>query len=174
MKFKIFVLSLALILVSVFTLYCEEKPVCPFCATYTGPFSISFSVAQTGCGTCNYEVVYKMCIVESVILIDYISADATNAPCCFGTAANDPIVSGFILDAAGQAIRNNHQSLDIYTPSNCWRWKGTLGPGGIHSAVLLKCEDEVDNCCIFKGTAFVLVEGSEDCFFSTECLPLCD
>ena len=126
---------------------------------------ITYQVNQVGCGTCTYTVNYSVCYQDGVsfFLINSIAADITNPPCCFGTAQNDPIISGYILEEAARLISltgtgspNNRYS--IYTPSRCWRWEGLLGPYPIHDAVFVPCGDGI-SCCRFD---YEVIEGESD------------
>lgn len=74
------------------------------------------------------------------LIIREIQASSSNPPCCQGTAINDPIVSGYILDKAADTIaQQNGGTAIIYTPSRCWKWDGIVGPNGINAAVLKPC-----------------------------------
>jgi len=103
----------------------------------------------------------------------------SHSSCCSGTAINDPIVSGYILDdAANQIAQQNGGTAIIYTPSICWKWEGNLGPDPLHNAVLIPCGTTV-SCCIYYYNNGVLtrrdVVGTLECRNDQEgCMPLCE
>ena len=151
--------------------------------------TITYSVNQPNCGACTYTVNYGKCFISgtSVFLINSISADPNNPTCCQGTAVNDPIVSGYILDEAARLISltgtgSPDNKYKIYTPSRCWEWEGMLGPEGIHTAVLVTC-GENQSCCIYtyeviNGYADLIdieARGVQDCRNGDPpCFPICE
>ena len=114
-----------MILFSSITTYSQ----CLDCQTYTPKTPITYSVNQLNCGQCTYTVYYSECATQpGSFLIDKIQASPSNLPCCQGTAVNNPIVSGMILDeGANQIAQANGGTVTIYTPSRllamdryCW------------------------------------------------------
>jgi len=137
--------------------------------------SISYTVNQPNCGICTYTVYYEEGCPGTFIIRE-IRASSSNPPCCQGTAINDPIVSGYILDeAANQIAQQNGGTAIIYTPSRCWQWYGHLGPGPLHQAVLIPCGTAI-SCCKFTYNNGVLKKreafGEEDCY-NSGCFQLC-
>jgi hypothetical protein len=151
--------------------------------------TITYSVNHPNCGECVYTVNYKSCLVNGVstFLINSISADPNNPTCCQGTAVNDPIVSGYILDEAARLISLTgtgapDNQYNVYTPSRCWAWEGMLGPEGIHTAVLVPCGTN-QSCCIYtyeviNGYADLIdieQSGVQDCLNGdAPCFSICD
>lgn len=184
MKFKILLLSLSLILLSISASYSNEDCF-PDCEKVSKT-PITYSVVQPTCGVCSYKVFYSECIIsgKSVFLIDSIQAITSNPTCCQGTAVNDPIVSGFILIEAGRVISLTgvgSSPFSVFTPSRCWKWVGTLGPSGTHNAVFLPCDVD-ESCCEFTYSVSGGVStfrgwvhhGPENCDIQEGCLQICD
>jgi hypothetical protein len=185
MKFKMLILSLSLILLSISVSYSNHPDCFPDCDKISRP-PITYSVDHFDCGTCFYDVYYQECIINgiSTFLIDSVLAHNTNLECCQGTATNNPVVSGYILDEAGLQISLTGvgaDSFSVYTPSRCWKWEGTLGPYGIHNAVLVYCDEDF-SCCelryrrekgemIFWGWRHY---GPENCDLFQACMQICD
>lgn len=148
---------------------------CLDCQDYSPELQITYSVNQLNCGTCTYTVFYKECQTQpGKFLISKIEASPSNLPCCQGTAVNNPIVSGMILDEAANQIANE-ATVTIYTPSRCWQWIGTVGPDGIHHAVMEPCGSAI-SCCIYTYENGVLISlqaiGEVGCY-NEGCMPLC-
>lgn len=141
--------------------------------------SITYTVTQVGCGaTCEYTVNYSECTTGGVTVhrIDNIEATSTNPSCCQATATNDPIVSGYILEEAARLISLTGTSGRVYLPSKCWKWVGTVGPSGIHDAVLESCP--TDSCCEFIYNGGVLQQVNSSGFPSCQdpgdpCMIIC-
>ncbi len=169
---KTFLLSILLIIVLSSTSLFSQ---CYECTGQETTNTITYSVPQVGCGQCEYTVTYKQCSTSSSILIESIESSASNPVCCQGTAINDPMVSGYILDeAANQIALVVGGTLTIYTPSKCWKWEGHLGPNGIHTAVLVTCSFNI-SCCVYVyengNLTSHTTKGAEVC---NECMPLCE
>ena len=169
-------ISTIILLVSSTIVY--SQPHCYPCPIGNPEMNITYTVSQINCGSCTYTVFYEEGC-PGIFLIKRIVADNSNPPCCQGTAINDPIVSGYILDAAADTIAaGTIDSIWIYTPSRCWQWEGFLGPGPLHSAVLEPC-GTAESCCrytYFNGV-FVRREsfGVQECRNDPEgCFPLCE
>lgn len=112
---------------------------------------IFYSVPQPGClSLCAYMVHYYQCLPSGAFVIDSIVADTNNHPCCEGSATNSPIISYDILREAAKMISQTagSGSFSIFLPDKCWKWEGTLGPHGIHNAVLVPCDEGI-SCCEF-------------------------
>ncbi len=148
---------------------------------------ITYSVFHARCNlTCTYTVFYSECIINnvSIFLIDSIQADGNNDPCCQGTATNDPMVAGYILDEAGRLISLTgigSDTINVYTPSRCWKWEGTLGPFGIHDAVLVPCDNGISCCRIIyvieAGVSTIISRyssGPMTCDPTEACMRICD
>lgn len=153
---------------------------CLDCAIYGQTQEITYTVNQINCGICAYTVKYRECQSDpGKFMIDSIKALNNNPPCCQGTAINDPMVSGYILDeAANQIAQQVGGTITIYTPSKCWQWAGFLGPGPLHNAVLIPCGTAI-SCCIFHYQDGVLIsrefQGNQECRNDPEgCFPLCE
>lgn len=65
--------------------------------------TITYTVNQVNCGLCTYTVYCEEGCPVTFILRE-IRASSSNPPCCQGTAINDPIVSGYLLDEAANQI----------------------------------------------------------------------
>ncbi len=180
------VLFLALITISTLTAF--SQPGCfPDDCDNVAQAPITYSVFHPSCNlTCTYTVFYSECIIENVstFLIDSVAASPYNDPCCQGTATNDPMVAGYILDEAGRLISLTgigSDTINVYTPSRCWKWEGTLGPSGIHNAVLVTCDHGI-SCCIM----IYVIEGGDSeiigtyssglmtCDPTEACMRICD
>jgi hypothetical protein len=173
---KKLILLLLFSLINIFYSYSQ----CLDCQYFEIKEPITYQVNQPNCGTCSYTVFYRACnSIQGSFLIDSIRASSSNPSCCQGTAINDPIVSGFILDKAADTIaQQNGGIVIIYTSSRCWKWEGQLGPGPLHQAVLVPCGTAV-SCCIYYYNNGVLtrrdVVGTLECRNDPEgCMPLCE
>lgn len=137
--------------------------------------TITYTVNQVNCGLCTYTVYFEEGCPGTFIIRE-IRASSSNLPCCQGTAINNPIVSGYILDeAANRIAQQNGGTATIYTPSICWKWEGYLGPDPLHNAVLEPCIDAID-WCKYTDNDGVLTSleafGEVDCY-NSGCFPLC-
>ncbi|GEM_PF-2632959 len=153
---KIILVIVSIFLISISESYSQGQCFDEVCngGDITTGLTITYSVNQPYCGSCTYTAFYRECKNNgtSIFIIDSIEADAGNAECCFGTAQNDPILSGFILTTAAELISltgtgspNNQYS--IFTPSRCWMWEGPLGPYPLHKAVFVPCGTILTSCC---------------------------
>ncbi len=169
MKFKLLILSLPLILLPISASHSNENCFPTGCEKILKT-PITYSVVQPTCGTCFYDVYYSECIINgnSIFIIDSIHAKSTNPPCCQGTATNDPIVSGFILQEAARLINPG----GVYTPSRCWKWFGILGPHGVHNAVFVPCDYDISCCYFYSGTWAKY--GPDTCIIEQGCMQICD
>ena len=174
MKIYLFLITLCTLIISSTVAY-SQSPCYP-CPPSNSEMSITYTVSQINCGSCTYTVFYEEGC-PGTFLIKRIVADNSNPTCCQGTAINDPMVSGYILDeAANQIAQQVGGTITIYTPSKCWQWAGFLGPGPLHNAVLIPCGTAI-SCCIFHYQDGVLISreaiGEVDCY-NTGCFPLCE
>ncbi len=179
MKIKLFISLLIVILIS----QADLKSQCfPEGCFLTRAASKEYTVDHKRCGNCTYTVFFRECIQNgnSVILIDSIVASPSNPECCQGTAINDPIVSGYILEEAAKQAAESGVGItrSVYTPSKCYKWVGTLGPVPIHRAVLVPCDIGISCCEFTYNSSGQLIErnsyGSNYCDYDQACFKICD
>lgn len=157
------IIKTVIFVLSMYTLF-SQAPCYPCPDAFPQP--ITYTVNQINCGLCTYTVYFEEGC-PGTFIIKEIRASSSNPPCCLGTAINDPIVSGYILDeAANQIVQQNGGTATIYTPSRCWQWEGYLGPDPLHNAVLVPCSNVV-SCCVYEYSGGVLenraIFGIENC-----------
>ncbi len=179
------VLILVLIAISTLTTYAQTNCF-PGCGDGEH-LSLDFYYFHPRCNLeCRYTVFFTQCVIENeaTFLVDSIRAYPDNDPCCQGTATNDPMITGYILESAARIVSAHgygDDTVSVYTPSRCWKWVGTLGPFGIHDAVLVPCSTGI-SCCrityVIEGGVSTMISryssGPMTCNEYEACMRICD